>query len=250
LQCASDLGLIKNYPSDSIIPPKLGKGKTDVYSKDEIKLLLEKLENEDLKWKIIIIFAFTVGAREGEIAPLEWKHIDTKNNTVVIEQSLSDEFGLNLKDTTKTERDRKVKMPAALSALFDEYHKQKTNEKNIVSYDLGDGQEHLFIFSNLNGKPIRPDSISQWWRRFTKKNKLRHIRFHDLRHTSATFLINENVQSKIISSRLGHSNIQTTMNIYGHFLEEADEGAVEHFDQFLSKKREEQKIRPQSDPKN
>lgn len=236
LQCATDLEVIKSNPADGVKSPKLGKGKTDVYSKDEIKLMLEKLERMPLKWKLIIIFAFTVGAREGEIAALEWKHIDAKNNTVNIEQSLSDEFGLNLKDTTKTERDRKVKMPAALSALFDEYHKQKTNDKNIVSYDLGDSEEHLFIFSDLNGKPIRPDSISQWWRRFTSKNKLRHIRFHDLRHTSATFLINENVQSKIISSRLGHSNIQTTMNIYGHFLEEADEGAVEHFDEFLRPK--------------
>ncbi|WP_373689397.1 tyrosine-type recombinase/integrase [Sporolactobacillus shoreicorticis] len=76
------------------------------------------------------------------------------------------------------------------------------------------------------------------------KNKLRHIRFHDLRHTSATFLINQNVQSKIISSRLGHSNIQTPMNVYGHFLEEADEGAVEHFDEFFKKKRRKNKFCP------
>jgi integrase len=125
---------------------------------------------------------------------------------------------------------------SATSELPQQYHKQKTKDKNVVPYDFGDGIEHLFIFSNLQGKPIRPDSISQWWRRFTEKNKLRHIRFHDLRHTSATFLINQNVQSKIISSHLGHSNIQTTMNVYGHFLEEADEGAVEHFDEFFKRK--------------
>lgn len=236
LQCATDLGVIKENPADGVKPPKLGKGKTDVYTREEVALMMDKLATVELKWRVLITLAFTVGAREGEIAALEWKHIDTKKNTVRIEQSLSDEYGLHLKDTTKTDRDRMVKLPAALSELFDELHKQKVNEKNIVPYDLGNGKEHLFIFSDLEGKPMRPDSISQWWRRFTNKCKLRHIRFHDLRHTSATFLINENVQSKIISSRLGHSNIQTTMNIYGHFLEEADEGAVEHFDEFLKKK--------------
>jgi integrase len=239
LQCAVDLGIIKENPADGVKPPKLGKSKTDVYSKEETSKMIEQLDNVDFKWNLLILLAFTVGAREGEIAALEWKHIDTKNNTIRIEQSLSDEFGLSLKDTTKTDRDRMVKMPTALSTLFDQYHKQKTIDKNIIPYDFGDGKEHLFIFSNLVGKPIRPDSISQWWRRFTKKYKLRHIRFHDLRHTSATFLINENVQSKIISGRLGHSNIQTTMNVYGHFLEEADEGAVEYFDDFLQKKAQE-----------
>ncbi|MCO7177056.1 tyrosine-type recombinase/integrase [Sporolactobacillus kofuensis] len=237
LQCAVNLGVIKENPADGVKPPKLGKSQTDVYSKEEIIAMIEALEHVQQRWKLLIMIAFTVGAREGEISALEWKHIDTKNHTIRIEQSLSDEFGLSLKNTTKTDRDRIVKMPTALSDLFDEYHKRKTKVKNIVPYDIGDGKVHLFIFSDLYGKPIRPDSISQWWRRFTKKYKLRHIRFHDLRHTSATFLINENVQSKIISSRLGHSNIQTTMNVYGHFLEEADEGAVEHFDQFLQEKK-------------
>lgn len=236
LQCAVDLGLISENPAEGVKPPKLGKSKTDVYNREETGLMIDKLSNKNLKWKLLILLAFTVGAREGEIAALEWKHIDTKKNTLRIEQSLSDEFGLQLKDTTKTNRDRMVKLPIALSELFDAYHKQKVQEKNIISYDIGDEKEHLFVFSDLNGKPIRPDSISQWWRRFTTKNKMRHIRFHDLRHTSATFLINENVQSKIISSRLGHSNIQTTMNVYGHFLEEADEGAAEHFDEFLRQK--------------
>ncbi|MEK4508974.1 tyrosine-type recombinase/integrase [Paenibacillus sp. FSL K6-2524] len=51
-----------------------------------------------------------------------------------------------------------------------------------------------------------------------QKNNLRYIRFHDLRHTSATLLINQGVHTKIISERLGHDNITTTMNIYGHAL--------------------------------
>ncbi|URM35010.1 site-specific integrase [Cytobacillus firmus] len=96
--------------------------------------------------------------------------------------------------------------------------------------------DHFFIFGNEFGKPIRPDSIGQWWRRFTQKHDFKHIRFHDLRHTSATLLISEGVHAKVISERLGHADISTTMNIYGHVLEEADKTAASHFDKFFEKK--------------
>jgi integrase len=59
----------------------------------------------------------------------------------------------------------------------------------------------FFIFGNEFGKPLRPDSISQWWRRFLEKNKIKKISFHDLRHSSATLLINEGVHAKVISGR-------------------------------------------------
>jgi integrase len=99
-------------------------------------------------------------------------------------------------------------------------------------------KDHYFVFSNELGKPIRPDSISQWWARFIKKNNLKKIRFHDLRHTSATLLINEGVHAKVISERLGHADISTTMNIYGHVLAEADQTAAAHFDNFFKKTNE------------
>lgn len=65
---------------------------------------------------------------------------------------------------------------------------------------------------------------------------IRHIRLHDLRHTSATLLINQGVHAKIISSRLGHSNIGTTMDIYGHALQSADQQAAEKLDDLFRKR--------------
>ncbi|GIN88943.1 hypothetical protein J6TS2_53290 [Heyndrickxia sporothermodurans] len=114
--------------------------------------------------------------------------------------------------------------------------KQLYVQREQAKEDVGDAWEwgdHFFLFGNEFGKPIRPDSISQWWRRFTKKYKIKHIRFHDLRHTSATHLINEGVHPKVISERLGHADISTTMNIYGHVLAEADKSAASHFDHFF-----------------
>jgi integrase len=63
---------------------------------------------------------------------------------------------------------------------------------------------------------------------------MKYIRFHDLRHTSATLLINQGVHAKIISNRLGHSNISTTMNVYGHAIQSADQAAASKFDSFFT----------------
>ncbi|MFJ7512573.1 site-specific integrase [Peribacillus simplex] len=106
---------------------------------------------------------------------------------------------------------------------------------------MWEGGEYEFLFSSWQGKPMHPSSITTWWSRFKKRYNLPQIRFHDLRHTSATLLINSGVHAKIISSRLGHADIRTTMNTYGHALQEADQEAAKHLESLFhsdNKKRD------------
>ncbi|MFD2115433.1 site-specific integrase [Paenibacillus yanchengensis] len=91
-----------------------------------------------------------------------------------------------------------------------------------------------FVFTAIEGKPMSPYSVNSFWTTFTKKHNLRYIRFHDLRHTSATLLLNSGVHAKVISDRLGHADITTTLNIYAHTLKTADEAAANKFDDLLS----------------
>lgn len=85
-----------------------------------------------------------------------------------------------------------------------------------------------------------PSTITSWWKERLEKYELPHITFHELRHTSATLLINQGVHMKTISARLGHSKIGTTMDLYGHALESADEAAASQLDQFFTKSKKEQ----------
>lgn len=72
-----------------------------------------------------------------------------------------------------------------------------------------------------DGKPINPDSLSKWWRNFQERAGLQPvIRFHDLRHTSATLQLAQGVDMKTVSANLGHSLVSTTMDIYAHALEQ------------------------------
>lgn len=235
LSRAAEWKLIKENPAATVKQPKVKMKKTDVYSSEEIINLLSLLEKYPFHWRILVLLAITTGAREGEIAGLEWKHIDFERGTIFIEQSITDATGLGVKvKATKNGRSRVVSLPMSLLQKLKKLKFQRTNEKLLIG-DRWEWKDNFFIFSNEFGKPIRPDSISQWWRRFIKKNKIKKIRFHDLRHSSATLLINEGVHAKVISERLGHADISTTMNIYGHVLSEADQAAASHFETIFQK---------------
>ncbi|WP_083938198.1 site-specific integrase [Paenibacillus daejeonensis] len=84
----------------------------------------------------------------------------------------------------------------------------------------------MCLFSE-SGKPFYYTAPGKWLTRFIKRHELKPIRFHDLRHTLATLLINQGVHAKIIASRLGHADIRTTMDIYGHALKSADQAAAD-----------------------
>ncbi|MDC3412565.1 tyrosine-type recombinase/integrase [Terrihalobacillus insolitus] len=233
---AEEWELIDRNPCFKIKLPKVVHKKSDVYDMKESELLFSKLENEDLIWQLIVQVAAVVGAREGEIAALEEKHLDFKNNTITIEQALVNITGEELKlKSTKTDRARKVSAPNDLMKALKKLRVLKL-EQQMEMYNLWKWPGHVFLFSNEFGQPYRPDSISQRWSRFIVKTGLKKIRFHDLRHTSATLLINKGVHAKVIQERLGHSKISTTMDVYGHVLQEAEQSAATHFESLFKKR--------------
>src|SRR5699024_3987529 len=84
-------------------------------------------------------------------------------------------------------------------------------------------KDYLFLFSNEFSKPISPDSFSQWWTRFMNSDRfkslgLKRIRFHDLRHSSLTYLRSRELRPKAVPKRAGHARIDITFDFYGHVL--------------------------------
>lgn len=237
---AEEWELIDSNPCEKIKMPTVKHKKSEVFSVAESKKLFNLLKDENLIWQLIIQLAAVSGARQGEIAALEGDHLDFENNVILIKQSLvnTKEEGLQLK-STKTDRTRKVSIPEDLMKALKKLRAMKL-EQQMEAQNLWKWEDHLFLFSNEFGQPFRPDSISQWWIRFTdsdkyKESKLKKIRFHDLRHTSATLLIDKGVHAKVIQERLGHSKISTTMDVYGHVLQDAEKSAANHFNDLFKK---------------
>ncbi|MEX2459713.1 MAG: site-specific integrase [Paenibacillaceae bacterium] len=188
---------------------------------------------------MFITLALTTGLRRGELLGLEWKHIDIDNGMIDVCQSLT--FSHDQRYTVKEPKTksslRNVTLPASIITDLKAYKKECSKDR-MKTEELWEGGEHFFAFTSWNGKPLSPSSVTLWWGRFKKRAKLKHIRFHDLRYTSATLLLNQGVHAKIISSRLGHSNISTTMNIYAHALREADQAAADTFNSLFTPKVE------------
>jgi integrase len=102
------------------------------------------------------------------------------------------------------------------------------------------GGPYSFVFCHPDGEAFHQERPYLWFRSFLKKNKLRYISFHTLRHTSATLLINQGVHAKIISERLGHGSIQVTMNTYGFAMRSADQAAADKFESIFTNKEDEE----------
>lgn len=189
----------------------------------------------------MITFALTTALRRGELLALEWKHVDWNTGTIDVLQSvsMSPAGNVHVKEPKTKNSKRKVSLPNSMLEELREYYLHKIKERDKIG-DRWQGGDYFFMFCHPDGKAFHQERPYLWFRHFIKKNKLRYIRFHDLRHTSATLLINQGVHAKIISERLGHGNINTTMNVYGHTLRSADQSAADKFETILLRKQGQQ----------
>lgn len=238
---AVECQLLKKSPLEGVKKPKVTEKEIEVYTEEEAYHLLECLENEEsLSWKVLIKLAITTGLRRSELLGLEWEHVNLDAGTIAVRQGLTYTKGDGyIVGPLKTRgSNRTVSIPDSLVRDLRKLKLRKQEERMAAGelwYQLN-GKEHFFLFSDYRGKPFNPTSVKNWWQRFIKRHSLKYINFHALRHTSATLLINQGVHAKVIAERLGHSDIKTTMNTYGHVLQKADREAANKFDELLKKR--------------
>lgn len=232
-------GVINEDPMKMVDKPKSSSRKIEVYSLEEARKLLICLDEEPLHWKIIIKIAITCGLRRSELLGLEFKHFDYDNRIMHVEQAVtySKEHGYQIHEIKKGNGEANKRDIVISETLIPDIKKlelQRKKERLANADRLWEGGKYNFLLCDETGKPYNPRTIQRWWERFIKRHNLKYINIHALRHTSATLLINQGVHAKIISERLGHSDIKTTMNIYGHALRQADEIAAKKLDEALS----------------
>jgi len=210
--------LIVANPAERVQAPKARKPKRRSYDDEQTKILLENLEKlslEEPKYKVAIILTVFTGVRLSELMGLEWQDIDFKNGIISINRSsqyLSD-MGVFTK-TPKTESSiREIAIPEFIISLLEEYKLWYEEQKSIY-VELWTNSDRLFVQSD--GKPMHPSSISKWFVRYVSTIGLPVINFHGLRHTNASLLVAQNVDIAVISARLGHAQISTTLDFYVH----------------------------------
>ena len=210
--------LIVSNPAERVQPPRAKKPKRRSYDDEQTKILLENLEKltvEDTKYKVAIILTIFTGVRLGELMGLEWQDVDFRNGIISINRSsqyLSD-MGVFTK-VPKTESSiREIAIPEFIISLLEEYKLWYEEQKSLYG-ELWTNSDRLFV--QADGKPMHPSTISKWFVKFVGQIGLPVINFHGLRHTNASLLVAQNIDIAVISARLGHAQISTTLDFYVH----------------------------------
>lgn len=248
--------LIQSNPAARVEPPKTAKKtgkKLSCYDDQQALLMLQVLQKEPLIYRVLISLLLASGARRGEVMGLAWRHIDFETRIITFEQTAQYVKGMNtfIRDETKNETScRKLKISSAIMELLKIY-KAEQNELRLKLGDKWQGYTVPFmsenimgtyefikndsqVFTTWEGKLMHPDTISSWFPKFLSKYNLPHIKLHGLRHTAITRLINKNIPLKNISSWAGHADIRTTNNIYGHFLESANDAIADSTEELFT----------------
>jgi integrase len=176
--------------------------------------------------------ALGLGPKKGEILGLRWEDVDLVGATLRISGSLQRQNGRLERSATKTEASvRTIALPPRLvKALTQHRERQEAERKAAANWT-----ESGMVFTSRIGTPLSPESLTENFKALLEKAGLpKSIRFHDLRHTCATLMIKQSIHPRVVMEILGHSQISTTMNIYGHVLPEVQRDAVNVLDELFT----------------
>lgn len=224
LEVARKQKMIPENPCQDVILPPIKQYKAHVYNTAQVKQMLTDAEGTDV-YLIAVIEAY-LGIRKGEIAALKWSDFDLINGIVHITRSRVTVKGKVIEKPPKSEAGiRDIALGDEGLKIFQaEYSKYFAETQKVGFKATG------YVIHKKDGEPYAPDSISQKWERFRDANNLPKIRFHDLRHTCATTMIAAGVDPKTVQTRLGHSDIQVTLNTYSHCLPSMNKAAGDTMD--------------------
>ena len=230
---ATSIDIIKSNPLDKIIKPKNRplKAKENYYSKQELTDFLKvcKVDCKPVEYTFYHLLAFT-GLRIGEAIGLMWSDVDFENKRLNISRTAV-KIGKE-----QTVQDPKTKRSKRVITLDDEtlnvlklWKRQQIKEY----FQAGKAYQHdsNYIFTNNKGRWLLTATMKvKLSSFFCKHNKLKKITPHGFRHTHASLLFEAGITAKIISDRLGHNNVQTTLDMYTHI---NDNQRVEVVDQLM-----------------
>lgn len=218
--------LIPYNPASRAEPPRPQKKEVTYFQPDEIIAIRDALESEPIKWRTATHLLLITGCRRGEIMGLKWAKVDFENNRIHIDNNLQYTAARGLyEETPKTAASvRNIKLPAETMQLLWQYRSWQARQQ-LASGDRWTYTD--YVFTQENGKPMHPDSLTDWLGKFSKRHDLPHINPHAFRHTMASILYFNGMDSVTISKRLGHAKVSTTADIYAHIIQEADERAAE-----------------------
>ena len=247
LQYAFINDLVLVNVADKVKRPKVEKFRASFYDIKEIEKLFEVIQDNECKLPIMLTAMY--GFRRSEVLGLKWNAIDFKNKLIsvqhkVLETKIDGKREIYLSDKLKNQTSNRT-LPLLQQAEKLLLDKKDEIEKNKIL--LGKSYDNRYLdyvcVDNL-GRLILPNRLTKNFIKILRKNNLRKIRFHDLRHSCASIMLSNGVPMKQIQEWLGHADFGTTANIYSHLdykTKQNSANTISNVFNFNSKKEENEK---------
>jgi integrase len=231
LRVAKKWKILKEDIAIMLEPPKLIKKEMNVWSIEQVNTFLTFTEKS--RYHPVFYLAAYTGMRKGEILGLTWEDINFVEKTISVNKTLYRvKNGCILQNPKTKSSYRTIYMDDDIIRVL---KKQKVNQ-NLERLKYGGVyKEHNMVFAQETGDFVNPNAVSGMFTRFIEQAGLPKIRFHDLRHTHATILLQMAVNPKIVAERLGHSSVATTLDTYSHVVPSIKKEVSEQFAKAMKK---------------
>ena len=208
-------GDIKINPAAQVPMPKRSNKKDErqvFLTAEDAQKMLDAFRDEEIG--PIIFVTLYYGLRRSEALGLRWQAVDFDANTISINHTVVGGSQIVAKDSTKSYCS--MRTYELLPDVKDLLLKLKAQQEDYKQR-LGSGyHDNDYIFKNPNGMPYRPDSLTRSFKRALARHGIPDMRYHDLRHSTASILVDKGWDINDIKEWLGHADISTTANIYAH----------------------------------
>ena len=229
LNYAVDNELISNNPIIRLKKLPQVKPPINFLNETQIDIFLQQAETCPQTYKVFFYTAIFTGMRRGELLALEWSDINFKQNKIRVNKQIY----RGITQTTKTGKERYIDMSERLKDVLIEHKSQGILSK--------------YVF-HVNGKPLHPWNMEETYfkpllkrcnKMLDEENQIKTLRFHDLRHTYATYLLSKNIPIKYVQQQLGHSTARMTLDTYANILPTIKNNAMDILNSLCYKKEKE-----------
>lgn len=237
LDYALRLGMIESNPMLYVIKPKkqttISDNHGNYYNKDELKKFLDVAKDTNLKkYTLFRLLAYS-GVRIGECLALTWHDLNYKNNTIAINKTLArTKNGIKIQTPKTKSSNRVISLDTETIQVLKMW--QLEQRKQLLKLGINAMNKQQLIFSNTKNKFIIIPTVRLAIKQIAKKAGIHSITSHGFRHTHATLLFASGMDIKQVQARLGHSNVQTTLNIYTHAIQDKQDKIGDEFARYIN----------------
>jgi integrase len=230
LKNAVRLGLVARNVAEMVEAPRLLPQEMAVLTQEEVRILLSAASGDRLE--ALYVLALATGMRLGELLALKWSDVNLETQTLQVRSTLqrTRQGYVIAQPKTKSSR-RRIALPATAVAALRK-HRVRHLEEQVQFGGAWSG--HDLVFCDPIGQPLNGINVLRTqFHGLLRRAGLPRVRFHDLRHTAATLLLERGVNVKMVSEMLGHSSIAITLSLYGHVTPHMQQQAADTMDQLL-----------------